>query len=208
MFWFTSVWFWPHLLPSYFPALTGGARGARVGRGGQAAVQGHRCWRDSSQVFINIKKYSRNNHKYSKIFIGDGKTLARFSKRYPRSFIVLLIPITENILSHVRFKHGNVEKKPCTIPQVNLRTYLMPSFLQLCTLLLFISISIHSQPFALHGSNAPRSTPVMEDEAPGKAFNLGCFKFLPSTCLLYYLLSVICTYTLHLLSGSVPRQAC
>jgi len=37
-----------------------------------------------------------------------------------------------------RFKHGNVEKKPCTIPQ----------------------------PFALHGSNAPRPTPVMEDEAP------------------------------------------
>ena len=37
-------------LPSYFPALTGGARGARVGWSGQAAVQGHRCWGDSAQV--------------------------------------------------------------------------------------------------------------------------------------------------------------
>ena len=81
----------PAIIFSLYFALTGGARGARVGRGGQAAVQGHRCWRDSSQVFINIKKYSRNIHKYSKIFIGDGKTLARFSKRFPRFFIVLLI---------------------------------------------------------------------------------------------------------------------
>ena len=31
-------------------ALTGGARGARVGRGGQAPVQGHRHWGDSAQV--------------------------------------------------------------------------------------------------------------------------------------------------------------
>ena len=80
------------------------------------------------------------------------------------------LPITENILSHVRFKHGNVEKKPCTIPQVN---FMMPSFLEtMNSVLLFISISSHSQPFALHGSNAPRPTPVMDDEAPGKAFNI------------------------------------
>ena len=66
-------------------------------------------------------------------------------------------------------------------------------------LLPFKSLSLHSQPFALHGSNAPRPTPVMEDEAPGMVFNIGCLKFLPSTRISYFLLSVTCPYTLRLL---------
>ena len=65
--------------------------------------------------------------------------------------------------------------------------------------LLFISISSHSQPFALHGSNAPRPTPVMEDEAPGKTFDIGCFKYLLSTRISYFPLSVFRTSTLNLL---------
>ena len=39
----------------------------------------------------------------------------------------------------------------------------------------------------------------MEDEAPGKASDIECFKFLSSTRISYFPLSVIRTSTLHLL---------